>query len=71
MGVKRHFQHYFSHVVAVSFIGGVPGGGGGTINLQQGTEKLFSSPLAMIAYVVETQSSMQSWQRRRRFCLVV
>jgi hypothetical protein len=70
MGVKRHFQHYFSHVVAVSFIGGVPGGGG-TINLQQGTEKLFSSPLAMIAYVVETQSSMQSWQRRRRFCLVV
>ena len=69
MGVKRRFQHYFSHVVAVSFIGGVPGGK--TINLQQGTEKLFSSPLAMIAYVVETQSSMQSWQRRRRFCLVV
>ena len=21
-GVKRHFQHYFSYIVAVSFIGG-------------------------------------------------
>ena len=41
---------------------------GETINLPQGTEKLFLSLLVMIAYVVETQSSMQSWQRRRRFC---
>jgi len=24
-GVKRHFQQYFSYIVAVSFIGGGPG----------------------------------------------